>query len=46
MNHYLNYAGGVFYLDSVNFTDTTSLYSNNSAILGGAISCTKCRIVL
>ena len=34
--------GGVFFLSSVSFVDESSVYNNNSALLGGAISCTGC----
>jgi hypothetical protein len=29
-------------LDGVNFSDDQSTYKNNSALLGGSFSCTKC----
>ena len=36
--------GGVYQLDGVTFRDEESTYSNCTALLGGAISCTKCII--
>ena len=31
--------GGVFYLDSVKFTEIESVYKNNSGLFGGVIYC-------
>jgi predicted outer membrane repeat protein len=37
-----NHRGGVYLLDSVYFEEQISTYTNNSAVLGGAISCASC----
>mmetsp|Transcript_9840 Transcript_9840/g.9689 ORF Transcript_9840/g.9689 Transcript_9840/m.9689 type:complete len:296 (+) Transcript_9840:274-1161(+) len=45
-NNNLAKKGGVFYLNNVNFTDYGSKFFNNSALLGGAITCQECVIDL
>jgi hypothetical protein len=45
-NHYLNLRGAIFQLDTVTFSDTSSTYTNNTALYGGVISCTKCTMTL
>jgi predicted outer membrane repeat protein len=41
-----NQKGGVFNILYASFSDDSSTYSNNSAILGGAIACTGCNVTL
>ena len=36
--------GGVFNFDSITFTEIESKYTNNSALYGGVIFCSKCKI--
>lgn len=47
-NVYTNFIGssrgGVYSFEGIKFTEETSTYTNNSALLGGAISCSKCTI--
>ncbi len=39
--------GGLFRMEgNINFTDTKSVYSYNSAIEGGVLSCSNCNITL
>ena len=33
-------------MDSVSFSDEFSVYKNNTALQGGAISCTSCKLTL
>jgi len=37
-----NQRGGVYFLYSVTFSETNSTYTNNTALFGGSISCSKC----
>lgn len=43
-NFYLNSRGGVYNFEGAHFTEETSTYKNNSALLGGVMSCNKCKI--
>jgi hypothetical protein len=43
-NFLSNQRGGVYQLDGVTFYEELSTYKNNSAVLGGAISCTRCKM--
>lgn len=39
-----NQRGGVYLLDGVTFAEDSGIYKNNSALIGGAIYCTKCAL--
>ena len=44
LNFYGNARGGVYSLEGITYTEENSVYTNNSALLGGTISCSKCSI--
>ena len=43
-NFYGSSRGGVYNFEGADFIEESSSYKNNSALLGGAMSCNKCRI--